>query len=91
MSGFKITELWAWVAIDPNDGDEGVVADYVGGMWYPMIGADEERVKSMEKKARDRCNTIGATMRLIKLHLRTDIKTIEPDSGHDPESDPKAH
>jgi hypothetical protein len=52
---FKITEVFAFIAVDPTDGDEGVMAFYsedMGGM-MPMIGADPKRVESLTIKAEE--------------------------------------
>ena len=52
MSGFKIERLYAFIATDPSDGDEGIMAfSTPEGMMMPMIGADMDRVKSLELMA----------------------------------------
>ncbi len=48
MSGDTITELYAFVALDNEDGNEGIIA-FMGpdGIMLPMIGADTARVNSL--------------------------------------------
>lgn len=46
MTGFKVTDLWAYVQVG-EDGDEGILAMLHQGVWLPMIGADEARLKSL--------------------------------------------
>lgn len=46
----KITELYAFVATDP-DGSEGIMAFRSGDHWMPMIGADLARVESLRPLA----------------------------------------
>jgi len=48
MSGFKITKMYAFIATDPMDGDEGVIAfQSTDGTMMPMIGADMTRVNDL--------------------------------------------
>lgn len=49
MSGDVITELFAFVALDDFDGNEGVMAFHDGNSdtWIPMIGADMARVEDL--------------------------------------------
>jgi hypothetical protein len=74
----EITEIWAFVARD-SDGDEGITA-FCGpdGRWVPMIGADKDRIKSLEPIARDLAFKHDHKIRLIKFTGREEIKTIEP-------------
>jgi len=52
MSGFKIERLYAFIATDPVDGDEGIMAfSTPEGMMMPMIGADMDRVGILETMA----------------------------------------
>ena len=54
MSGFKVERLYAFICVDPNDGDEGVMGFMKeDGEWMPMIGADTARVESLELVAED--------------------------------------
>jgi len=48
MSGFKITKIYAFIATDPMDGDEGVIAfQNDDGPMMPMIGADMTRLNDL--------------------------------------------
>jgi len=52
MSGFKIERLYAFIATDPEDGDEGVMAfSTQDGLMLPMIGADMDRVDQLRSIA----------------------------------------
>lgn len=59
MSGFKIDRLFAFVAIDPEDGDEGVMGFATQRGWMPMIGADQARVESLKPMAEEIKKTTG--------------------------------
>ena len=47
--GFIIKRLYAFVAVDPENGDEGVMAFQPPGtpIMLPMIGADLDRVRDL--------------------------------------------
>jgi hypothetical protein len=47
--GFRITTFSAFNA-EGDDGDEGLVAELVGGYWLPYIAADERRVEQLRSR-----------------------------------------
>lgn len=49
-AGRRIEALYAWICREP-DGGEGVVATLLGGQWFPLIGADRERIESLRAVA----------------------------------------
>lgn len=55
--GNKITELYAWIALDPADDNEGMPATdiVIDGMRYfvPLLGADMDRVTSLRRYAKE--------------------------------------
>jgi len=60
MSGFKITRLYAFIATDPEDGDEGIIGFQTDdGQMMPMIGADLARVESLIPMANAIANHSG--------------------------------
>ena len=64
MSGDTITELFAFVALDDLDGNEGIMAFLYDGMWVPMIGADRARINSMLPKAKQIAEAAGTTFEI---------------------------
>jgi hypothetical protein len=64
----KIEELWAWICTEP-DGGEGVVATsgLVAGMLMPLVGADAERMKSLEAHALAIGRLTGLPVRLERF------------------------
>lgn len=76
--GFRVTELWAFTAVDPKDGDEGVVAFISDIGPVPMIGADEERVRSLRPMAVQIANARGIEIKLVKFAMVEVIETIGP-------------
>jgi hypothetical protein len=44
----RITELWAYCAVDQNDGTEGVMGCRVSDTWVPMIGADKVKIDQLK-------------------------------------------
>lgn len=65
-----VTELWAWIITEKNGG-EGVAACemVINGQRFmmPLVGADEERIKSLEPKARVVAEITGLPVQLRKF------------------------
>ena len=66
---FKIIELAAWIATEP-DGTEGICAAEVDGVMMPLIGADADRIESMEGIARRIAATAGLPIQLKHFVLK---------------------
>lgn len=79
--GDRITELWAWVAIDPADDCEAVVGhpDAPGGL---LFGADEDRVRCLQPLAEDASARLGLEVKLVRFAARIEIETIGAGRGH---------
>jgi hypothetical protein len=78
-NGDRITELWAWVSIDPVDNNEGIIATYlpVEG-WMPLVGADRERIESLRPRALDTVKMTKQAVRLVRFRTREVLETIDP-------------
>lgn len=75
--GYRITELWAWLAVH-EDGDEGVSAASLGGVMMPLLGADRARVESLRPYAEMSARATGKRVVLARFDVRTDVEVIEP-------------
>jgi hypothetical protein len=73
----KITTLYAFVATE-QDGTDGIPACCVGDMYFPLVGADKERITSLEPAAQDAANKTGNPVRLVRFHQMEVLRTIEP-------------
>ncbi len=74
----QINEIWAVVSVD--DGGEGVCAVILGGISFPLIAADEERLAWIVEQAEVLARIRGIPLKLIKLSERTELRTIEGDT-----------
>lgn len=75
----RIDELYAFVSVDEQDGNEGLVAaPYGGQMCLPLIAADKERLKVITPLAERLAQATKQKIRLIKLSHREVIKDISP-------------
>lgn len=86
MDYFKITKIWAFVAIDKDkEGKdaEGVAAfmDSVTGMWYPLVASDQKRLDSFRPIAQDISKISGKVIKLVEFSTRKEIETILPNKG----------
>lgn len=76
----RVEELYAYIAHDNDDPeDEGVTAFKLEGIWLPMVGADEARMKSLKGQAQMIANTTGHKITLVRFSTKTVLETIEPE------------
>lgn len=76
--GFEIEEVWAFVAVHDEDGDEGVIgAPAPGGGHMPLIAADKERLESLRPMAELIAEKTGKEINLVKFHQREHVETIK--------------
>jgi len=73
MSNFKITTLTAFVAIDPENGDEGVMGFKTNNGWIPLVCADEARIKQMLPIAEQISSETGTKYRILQFSTREDV------------------
>lgn len=48
----KIDEIYAYIAADKNEDDEGLMGMLMGKTWVPLVGADTKRMKSLKPIAK---------------------------------------
>lgn len=71
--------LYAFVSVDAEDGNEGLVGAPFGGMpIMPMIAADEKRLEQLIPVAEKLAKVWKMKIRLIKLSKREVIKDFNP-------------
>jgi hypothetical protein len=65
----RIDCVWAFLSVDPEDGNEGVIAaPLMGpGSMVPLIAADERRLQSITPIAKDIAKATGRVVRLVKF------------------------
>lgn len=73
---FVIKSLTAYVAIDPDDGNEGIIGERVMGNWMPFIGADEPRIRSLRPIVDNIMKDTPMTVKLVRFSVREDLETI---------------
>lgn len=69
---FRIKTLTAYIAVDPKDNSEGVIA--IGGL--PAIGADEERLLSLRPAAEVLAKEAGLEVKVVRFCVREDLETL---------------
>lgn len=75
----RIDSIYAFVSVDAEDGNEGVVAapmPPLGSM--PLIAADEKRLAQLIPIAQQLSTFTGMKIRIIKLSHREVIREITP-------------
>lgn len=78
--GKRVTELWAYIAVDPHDDCEGIPAVNIPDpatrqpTSFPLVGADEYRMRSLRPIAVELAKLNGCLMRLVRF---TNMEVIE--------------
>lgn len=74
--GFRITELHAFIAIDPKDDSEGIVSriDQMTGLHEPLIGADKARIESHRPYVEEVVRATGQRVVLARFSVRDDME-----------------
>lgn len=77
--GFRIDEIWAFVAVH-GDTDEGIIGAMMpNGQWIPFIAADQTRLEQLIPIARQQARENNIAVRLVKFSSRELVETFHPD------------
>lgn len=79
MAGDQVLELWAWIAFDPTDGNEGIIGirePMIGSV--PLIGADRARIEAYRGYAQGTADLMKRKVELRKFSTMTVVETLEP-------------
>lgn len=75
----KIDRILAYVVADSEPDDEGIPAFQApDGSWMPMLGADEDRVRSLRAHAQATADSMGKPIRLLRFTHVEVVEVIEP-------------
>lgn len=79
LKGSRITELWAWVAIDPETDIEAIVGgpDETGRHYIPYIGFDEECAMSYAPIVRAKAHREKINIQLKKFSWFTVMREFK--------------
>lgn len=69
----KIVEMYAFVATDKDENDEGIMAYFDGKSWMPMVGSDMERVESLRPFADKLSQIAGKPYKILKFVLEKQL------------------
>lgn len=78
MKGQRSIDTVFVFVIRDDDGTEGIPAVLLGGGQMPLVGADLDRVASLEPLAQQLANASGKTIHLIQFTNREEVRAIEP-------------
>lgn len=62
--GFRIRHLWAFLAVDPGDNQEGFIPGPDG---LPLFASDERRLEDLRPYAQAFARRFGVTVRLVRF------------------------
>lgn len=72
----KIEEMYAFIADDTQQGDEGVVGAKFGDQWLPFVGADMAMVEKLRPVAQKMQEASGKPIHLVKFTHREDLGPV---------------
>lgn len=78
--GFKIESISAFISVDEN-GEEGILAQKIGGSWMPFIMADETRLLEMKPLAESIAQKQPQPIKLVRFTHRVDVETLNGKSS----------
>lgn len=70
---FKIEYIHVFVATDPVDNSEGVIAYLAGLAWMPLVAADHTRLGHMIKAAEEIKEKTGKDYTILRFEKREDV------------------
>lgn len=73
MPNFRIVKITAFVAVDPKDGDEGIIGAQIGDTAYPLISADEKRAAQYYPIAKSICERGNKELKVLQFEQRVDV------------------
>jgi len=75
---FRIETIHAFIAPDPINGDEGVVAwmTPTDRMWMPLIAADPARLKELRPLAEEVARITGRKIKLVRFEARVEVEEL---------------
>jgi hypothetical protein len=77
-TGFRIEKLWAFVAVDPADTNEGIVAMENRGITMPLIASDRVRLAELRPYAQRVATQLGVVVKLVEFAGRLELETLHP-------------
>lgn len=72
----RIDLIWAFLSVDPNDGNEAVIAGPLlgPGSYVPLVAADKRRLDSLTLIAQAIARDSGRIVRLVKFASREVVR-----------------
>ena len=80
---FRVTEIWAWLAVG-DDNEEGIVAFQGPDGGLPLVMADRTRLDSLRSLAEGVARQGDKTLRLVKFSVREEIDSLPPGKAAQP-------
>ena len=75
---FDIDAIYAYIARNEPDGDEGVCATHTGEGWVPLVAADKTRLDELRPVAQGIADEMQVEVRLVRFTKRADLETLTP-------------
>ncbi len=76
----KVTEVYAWIADNPGEDEEGIVAALMGNAWTPLVCTTQARAMMLKPSAQQIAKLGNKTIRLVRFTMLGDVAVdvVEP-------------
>ena len=80
----KITQMLVYIIADKDADDEGVPSVHTRMGAMPLLGADEDRVRSLRPYAQELADVAGKPVRLVRFTQMEELEVLTPQEsrGH---------
>lgn len=72
-----IKTLHAFLALDPETGNEGVIGMSMGGTFMPLVAADPARIEMLRPHAIRIAEKEKIVVKLVQFSVRSDIEVLD--------------
>jgi hypothetical protein len=76
--GFRVTHLWAALAVDPKDNQEGVISDPFG---RPGLASDERALDHLREFAVSFARQYRVKVRIVHFTGIEEVQVVDPQQG----------
>ena len=74
---FKIESIVAFIAIDPENGDEGIIGTMTPNGWVPLIASDRVRLEELKLVAGEIAREGNMKVTFCRFSVRTEEGVID--------------
>jgi hypothetical protein len=75
-SAGQVEEIYAFLATNPDTGEEGIIGGMIGPVWQPLLTFNKVHALEIRRTAIDIAKKIGWECKLVKFTTREEIEQL---------------